>query len=174
MSTTRSITVGSGFAAGRPQGSHAAFSLIELLIVIMIIGIVAMTAVPRFASIIGRRRLIMAAQRVQQDVKQAQAKAIQTSSPYLVRFSEANCLYSITAGTRAAPGADYTTVRLGDEPYAVSTMDVSYTPTKTLVIDGYGVADQSGTVTLSYGRDVIVVTIDADGGVSVASTFDYR
>ncbi|MBL8877856.1 MAG: hypothetical protein JNG88_01950 [Phycisphaerales bacterium] len=140
----------------------------------LIIATVASAAIPRFGNTLGRRRLMMAAQRLQQDIKLAQAKAIQTSAPYLVRFNEGNCLYKITTGTRAATGLDHATVNLGEEPYSMSALEASYTPGKTLAIDGFGVLDQAGTVTLIYGREVIIITLDTDGGASIAPQWEYR
>src|SRR3954451_23186913 len=72
----------------RPQRrSSTAFTLFELMIVILIIWIAAAVAVPRYASSVGRYRAEFAAKRVAADLNLARARAKAASSTRNVTFN---------------------------------------------------------------------------------------
>lgn len=154
----------------RQPRQRTAFSLIELTVVILILGIVAGVAQPRYAAALASFRVESAAQRVLQDLQWAATRARVTSKPVVVRFYDdapqafyrfdnlAGPLQPAATVDPGNPGTWYT-VDLAQEPYAVQLA-----ATAELTFDIHGRCNQDGQVVLSLGTQTRTVVVDAASG----------
>jgi prepilin-type N-terminal cleavage/methylation domain-containing protein len=111
--------------------SRAAFSLVELVITLAIIGMLAAIAIPRYGHAQARYRADAAAQRIALDLQRTRDTARTTSSPQM---------FILAGGTRYAFGANLVSaqaVDLSQEPYRVETAGGSL-GTEDLQFDGFG------------------------------------
>jgi len=151
-----------------PSMRRPGFTLLELTVALVIIGLLASLVAPRFAQSIVANRVEMAARRLSADLRRVQDAARITSSSLVVRFT-----VSSTAGIYEVPGlpdldhrGGHYVVRLHDDPYRVEVAAVSLGGDNELVFDGQGKPDTAGTITLRAGDHVRTITIDGPSGRS--------
>lgn len=150
------------------RSTRRGVTLLELTVVILLMGIFAAIAGPRFAATLGRHRADSTARRIAADLELVRNMARITSKAQTVTFDK-------TANTYACPGLNDPehpgkkyTARLSDTPYPARLTSVSVGGDSTLNFDGYGSPDSSATITVGAGgasRSVIVNS--ATGTVSV-------
>jgi len=135
------------------------FSLVELIIVLVILGVVAAIAAPRYASALCRYRADCAARRIVADLGLAQARARQTSQGQTLVFDlAANQLRIAGLPDLDRHSSDYT-VRLGGAPYQAKIVSADFGGDSTIVFNGYGIPDSGGSVVVEVGdvqRTVVV------------------
>jgi len=137
---------------------RAAFSLIELVVVIVIIGVMAAVAVPRFASAAGRYRLDAAARRVAADLRLARSTAMSRSANVQFLFDFAGTQYSIYNVQDIDRQGVHINVQLDEDPYHVDLVSVFGTTNGgvSIIFDGFGRPDQGG--------DIVLQGSDTSGG----------
>jgi prepilin-type N-terminal cleavage/methylation domain-containing protein len=149
-------------------GRRRAFSLIELVVVIIITGLLASIALPRFADAQTRYRLRLAGQRLVADLEMAGAAARQAGASRSVVFDTRNNAYSIAdmpSFERPGEAGSAYAVDLTADPYAVNLYALEFEgDSNTLTFNGYGRADRSGSVILVSGDSSITVSINAANG----------
>jgi prepilin-type N-terminal cleavage/methylation domain-containing protein len=131
--------------------ANQAFTLVELMLVLVTVGIIAAMAAPRYAGALGNYRARCAAQRVAVDLGGAAADADASSAPRTVRFDVKTNTYSING---AAP------VRLDREPYDAALVSVDLGGDDTIAFDGYGAPDSGGAIVLRSAQFTRTVIID--------------
>ncbi|MHC4993514.1 MAG: GspH/FimT family pseudopilin [Planctomycetota bacterium] len=150
------------------DGRCRAFSLIELVVVIVITGLLATLALPRFADAQQRYRLRLAGQRLVADLQLAGARARQAGAQRTVTFDASRNRYElggVTSLDRPGDAGSTYGVDLSAEPYAVRLQAVELDGGgNQLAFSGHGLPDRSGWLTLSSGGSTITVTIDAASG----------
>lgn len=137
-----------------PQG----FTLVELVLVMIIIGVIAAIAMPRFAQATARQQLDAAANRLVSDLEKAQHHARSTSNQVTLSFDTRDNSYSFTP----AFGTAYT-VQLDEPPYQVTMPVAEFNGATTVSFNGFGIPSESGAVKLATGSGTAVITLGADG-----------
>ena len=157
--------------AGRVRPTTArrrGVTLIDMAITVLVVGILAAAAVPRFAGALHIYRADAAAKRVAADFNFARDQAIATSVPQTVVFDSAGTQYTLSGVADPDRPSQAYGVALNAEPYVVSAA-VSLGSTRSVTYDIYGRPDQGGTVTVSSGGVSKVVTVDPTTGRATSS-----
>lgn len=137
------------------------FTLVELVLVIIIIGIVSAIALPRFAQANARQQLDAAARRVANDLEKAQHLARASSNWVTLSFDTAENSY-----TFASVSNDVLEVQLAESPYQVKLTKAAFNDAPLVVFNGFGVPNAGGTITLKSSAGFAVITLDTSGSVS--------
>ena len=121
-----------------------AFSLIELVIVLAIIGLLAAMAVPRFANAAMHSRVDAAAKRIAADLELTRKYAIHSSTIQTVTFSGNS--YEISGMRDLDHATSSYKVNLSAEPYRARILSADFAGDSEVSFDIYGNADSGGTV----------------------------
>ena len=142
---------------------RAAFSLLELIIVITIIGVVTAIAMPRYAGAMTNYRAETAARRIVTDLARARAEARQHSISVTVTFNTTDHTCAVHVTGEPSPTKDQLTY-LADDPYNVKISSATFGGDAVIIFDGYGQPDSGGTITVVVGSTAKTVVLDADSG----------
>ena len=151
-------------------GKHTAFTLVELVIVVLVLGILAAAGAPRFAASLRYHRVESAARRVAADLRMAQRLARTASSDKTVSFDVGGDGYSIFPDVDDfdRPGQPYA-VDLAAAPFAASVLSANFGGDSTVIFNGYGAPDSGGQVVVASGGERRTITVDgASGAVAIA------
>lgn len=150
---------------GRTRKARSAgFTLVDVVISTLIVGILAAAAAPKFADALHRSRADAAAKRVRADLSYGRQVAISNSTPLTVNFFPVSNDYTFpTLADLNHPGQAYA-VSLATAPYHAQIDSASLGGDGTLQFDRYGRPDSGGTITVSSGSHQETVTIDPDTG----------
>lgn len=144
--------------------SAQAFTLIELVLVVCIVGIMAGVAIPRLANTLARQRAVAAANRIVSDLRLAQAQARLTSAAKTVQFNVGTSSYRLVGVTSPDRKSETYTVFLNREPYEVTLGSANFGGDANLIFDGYGTPDSAGSVVLQGGGHTMTISVDPDSG----------
>jgi prepilin-type N-terminal cleavage/methylation domain-containing protein len=148
-----------------------AFSLVEVVCVVLVIGILSAIAMPRYGNAIARYRVETAAKRLAADLMLTRDQAAQQSKAFKVVFvSGASSSYSV-AGLRdldRRATAAYQ-VNLWEPPYRVSINRMAFAGVDRIAFDGFGMPSSAGAIQLSASTFTATVSIDGSTGeISIA------
>ena len=141
-----------------------AFTLVELLMVVVIVSIVGAIALPRYGNAVAQYRLDAAAKRIVADIDYARALAMSTSQSRSIIFSPAYQTYSIANVTSLDNRSTTYTVNLNAEPYKSSLVSATFGGSSTITFDPYGTPSSGGTVVVRTPTTQKTITIDATTG----------
>lgn len=144
-----------------------AFTLLELVIVLVIVAMLGAMAVPRYVQAVARNRLDAAANRLVADLTLARRRAIAQSRSQKVGFDVSTESYNFAGiADFAHPDGTYT-VSLAAEPYLANIESADCGGDATLIFNGFGYPDSAATIQLVVGNEKRSVVVDATtGGVS--------
>lgn len=159
----------------KPRASMAsprvrAWTLVELLMVMVVIGAWAGVAAPRFAESLAHRRAENAIQRIARDITSTARLANTTSRAQTIAFSLVMHGYSRCSGAEIPDPSDPPQVRLHDEPYLAELVYVSFTGLNpgasgpSLTFDGFGRPTASGIIVIRVGKAYRYLVLDGSTG----------
>ncbi len=149
-------------SASRGPDRRRGFTLAELLLVMVILGMLTAIAAPRYSGFIARRHVEAAARRVAADLSLAQRRARSSSASQAVNFNVPGDFYELPGVSDPDHKSLAYKVSLGDEPYRATIVSADFGGTADVTFDGYGVPDSGGWVTLGVGTYRKTVTVDPD------------
>lgn len=132
-----------------PSRNRRGFTLPEILIVIVMVSLLALVAIPRFATANGKRQMESARMRVAAGLATARAAAIQKGYP--VRFRLTQNRVTVNRDTTGFPPNLISPVPL-DTLYNVSATAVSFTDPFDVVFSGRGFSNVGSTATIRLSR----------------------
>jgi len=152
------------------------FSLLELSIAVLITGIVAAVAVPKYMSSLNRYRTEVAAQRLAQDIEMCRRQARFTGQNVTLDISYGKNYYRIlNFESPLRPGSPYEVV-LGESYNSPSLCPVSngqlMTESRTtssdltIIFDRYGVPSQRAEIGIRCGEASSIVQLSSEGVVT--------
>ena len=140
------------------------FTIVELVISVLIVGILAAVTAPKFFGTLNRMRVEAAAKRIKVDLGYLQQTAISESTTLSMSFTPASNAYSIpTRQNLDRPGLSYA-VALDDSPYDAALVSAALGGDSDVQFDRYGKPDSGGTITVASGSYQETVTIDSETG----------
>ena len=153
---------------GHFRRRRAAFTLVELVMVLVILSLLAGIAVPRYAASLNNYGASTAARRIVADLAYAQSLARTSGSTKTVSFDQANKQYQIVGLTDPDKPSQTYTVSLAAAPYGGSLAAVSLMSGATAVtqvtFDKYGFPNAGGTITVQVGTVQTTVTLNTTSG----------
>ncbi len=147
----------------QPQG----FSMAELTIVVVMMGVMAAVAVLGMAKSINDACLQKAADRLMADLRQVRNKAILEQKTYRINFSPSSRTYTApgVSASDSRNGNDIS-VNLADDNYRITQMSCVLAMGKTYIdFDARGYADPSGEISLRSGDIVIRIKVSPEGQI---------
>lgn len=135
------------------------FTLVELTIVLVVIGVVFAIATPRFSDAASHRRADLALDRIERDIRLAEQDAWHTGTSRELVFDVANNRYEIVGMTDAA-GNPYI-VDLSKAPYYLAVTSADFGGESKAVLDGRGENTAMGTIVLADGPVSVTATVES-------------
>ena len=144
------------------------FSLPEIVIVVLIMGVLAAVATPRFVSSLAKQRVAQAANRVAADLARAQSAAYGTSASKTVTFTVGTSQYLMSGVTSLKSSSGSYVVVLSDDPYSCTLVSVwGQTGTQDITFNGYGLPNKGGNIVVAAGGFQKTIVVDATSGTAV-------
>ncbi len=143
---------------------RAGFTLVELVITVLIMGILAAVAAPKFADTLHRTRVESAAKRIKVDLGLARQNAISRSSTQTVQFTPATDDYTLPGMADLDHSSQTYSVDLAAAPYNAVLVSATLGGDSDVQFDQYGQPDSGGTITVESGAFKKTVTVDPDTG----------
>lgn len=144
--------------APRPRRARRGFSLLEILIVMIVLGVVSATSMGKMHTIMTQQRLYRAATATQGDLEAAFAISVRNRAPIRISWDATNLQVDVTdrAGTTI-----YRKSNLGAE-YGIAAADVSFSRSPVEVYPN-GIADGTLTITLTLEHMTRTVQMSRTG-----------
>jgi type II secretion system protein H len=146
-----------------PKRGMRGFTLTEMVIVVVVIGIIAAMAVPSFLSYIPKLKVKSAARDIVSQMRLARSRSVAERKPYGVYFDVANNCYCLFEDTDNPAAQTYT---LADSTIKSDTLEadvtlVSCTYTNACVVfNSTGAASTSGDLKLVTSDGSILMSIN--------------
>lgn len=151
-------------APSRSQHStrSTGFSLVELVVVMLILGVIAAIAAPRFGHASTTFRLEAAINKIEADLKYAAHMARAQSRTVEVTFDPDTDSYTITGVESPLNGEANYTVNLAEPPYEVQIADVRFGggTSSTFRIDGHGTPINTGVIRIELGPNARLIGVE--------------
>lgn len=139
------------------QTPRSAFSLVEMVMVVVLLGVLAGVAAPRYAAFLREQRLNAAENRIRSDLALAQRRARYLQTAQTMRFHPGTHRYTLDGMTDPDKSGVYT-VRLGEDPYGVTLVSADLGGDANLVFDAQGTPDTGGTIVIRLGSQTRTIS----------------
>jgi type IV fimbrial biogenesis protein FimT len=155
--------------AGLPPRAIGGFTIMELMVVLLVMGIVAATATPSFYASLRYHEIETAARRVMLDLEQARHAARVKSEPQSLTFTSATT-YTLSSGASLQGSSQTYVVDLSTTPYELDGVTLNLGGPTSVTFDGYGNASVGGTIVLEIGDKTRTITLNqSNGEITVAN-----
>jgi prepilin-type N-terminal cleavage/methylation domain-containing protein len=151
----------------RDKNSSRAFTLVEIVIVLLIVGILAAVAAPKYSAALSSFRLQAVADRIAGDIRYAKRMAQQNSATQTIAFDAAANSYTLAGMADANHQARTYQFSLADLEYDCDLVSADFGGSATLTFSVYGQPTSTGTVVVSCGGATSTLAIDSLGQVSI-------
>jgi prepilin-type N-terminal cleavage/methylation domain-containing protein len=145
-----------------------AFTIVEVAVVMLIMGIFAAVSAPAFLNSLLFHRVETAARRVKADIDQARGRARLTSTTQSVTFTGST--YTLSGAKHLDNPNNVYTVDLQKSPYSLDSAAANFNSTQVLSFDGYGTPSSGGTVVLSAKSHQCTITVNAVTGTTAITS----
>ena len=155
----------------RINGARYGFSLVELTVTMLVLGIIAAIALPRLNRSLSDYKVEAAAARVAADLALAQKHARSIGSSETVTFDVTGSRYSFSSiADPTTPSAPYE-VDLSTYPYEAKLSYASFASGASVTLNGYGFPNSSGKIAITCGGRTRTLKLDAaSGNVSIGGS----
>jgi prepilin-type N-terminal cleavage/methylation domain-containing protein len=150
----------------KPRYARNAFTLIELLIVMMVIAIVSAAGAPKFADSITRFRIEAVVQRIAGDLKHARRSAQQTSSAVTVSFDVTNNEYILSGVADIDRRGQVFSFSLAETEYDCELVSATFGSSSTVTFNVHGQPDNGGSIVVRCGTEMRTIAVSTLGQVS--------
>jgi type II secretory pathway pseudopilin PulG len=148
---------------------RCAFSIFELVIVFLIMGILTAVAAPKFFDSLLFHRVETAARRVKADLELARTQARLTSASQSITF--VNSVYTLSNAKGLDKLSAVYSVDLKKQPYSLDSATANFSNLATVSFDGYGTPSSGGTVVLTAkSHSCTVILNGTTGDVTITSS----
>ena len=144
------------------RARRGGFTAIEMLIVVVIIGVMAASSMPRISRIVGDERIRRLQAAVASDVELAFALAQREHKPVTITYNTSSKVLSITDRVSST----VLKTRYLGQSATFSTTAVTFAPSGGITIFPMGLATAALTVTVTNGNFTRTVTATRAGQVS--------
>jgi len=151
---------------------RSGFTLIELTIVVLIVGILASVAAPRYLETLANYRADATVKRIVADLQLAKRRAQQTSSSQTIAFYVNDNRYEITGMSDLDRSTKVYEHRLGEGVSKATLVSASFGGSSTLVFDIYGQPSSAGTIVFKTGGGDQTIVIGASGRINAPTLAD--
>lgn len=148
------------------QADRRAYTIVEVIFVLLILAILWGIAAPRYAYSMSRYRAEAAARRLAADLALARSTAQQTSTNVVITFNTTANTYSMSGVQSMSKTSTTYNVSLAGSAYSASFATVPFANNQ-LTFNQYGAADQSGQIIVQSGGVQHTVTVEATTGKAV-------
>ncbi len=152
----------------RLRARRGGIALVDLALTVLIVGIVAAVATPRFFTSLSAHRSRAAARRIAADLEYARRRAITRSASQTATFSTTTHSYTLAGVADPVRPSTTWTVRLSEAPWESTIASITFGNSGVLVFDWNGRPDRAGSLVVQSGGSQSTVAVDAlTGKVSV-------
>jgi prepilin-type N-terminal cleavage/methylation domain-containing protein len=153
-----------GFPAKGLQ-RRTAFTLAEMVVVVLILSIMAVVSVPRYMGSLANYQAEAAARRIKVDLELLRQQARRSSATRTVTFDLANHTYTLANVISVdRPGQTTYTVNLQRSPYSARLVSANCGGDTALAINGFGTPDSSATIVVQSGSVSRTITVEGTAG----------
>jgi prepilin-type N-terminal cleavage/methylation domain-containing protein len=148
------------------------FTLVELVIVVLILGILGSVATPRYLETLANYRTNATARRIVADLQIAKSRARQTSTSQAIVFYVVENRYEITTMNDLDHAKKVYEHRFGEGVSQAKLVSASFGGSSTLAFDLYGQPSSAGTIVINAGSGNHTIQVGASGKISAPSFTD--
>jgi prepilin-type N-terminal cleavage/methylation domain-containing protein len=145
-----------------------AFTLIEIVIVVLIMSIFGAVAAPAFLDSLLFHRAESAARRLKADIDYQRQRARLTSAAQSVTFAAST--YTLSGAKSLNDPTQIYTVNLRQSPYSLDSAVANFAGTQVITFDGHGTPSSGGTVVLSAKAHQCTVTVNGTTGTTTITS----